>query len=136
MPSDLNRPAADVRSVPDLLGDLVEQSSSLVRKEVALARAEMSEKVSQIGTAAMSVGIAAALLLAAVIVLLQALVALLVRFGMQPWAAGLIVGVVMAGIGYVLLQGGLKRMKAANLTPERTAHQVSKDAAVVKEAVR
>ena len=136
MPSDLNRGAPDPRSVPDLLGDLVQQSSSLVRQEVALARAEMSEKVSQIGTAAASVGVAGALLLAALVVLLQAIAALLVTFGMQPWVAGLIVAVVVAVIGYVLLQGGLKKMKAANLTPDRTVNQVSKDAAVAKEAVR
>ncbi|MBO1079063.1 phage holin family protein [Roseomonas haemaphysalidis] len=137
MPSDLNRTtAADPRSVPDLLGDLVQQSSSLVRQEVQLARAEMGEKVSQLGTAAASIGVAGALLLGALIILLQAVVALLVSFGLQAWVAGLIVGVVVALIGYLLLQGALTKMKAANLTPERTVNQVSKDATVAKEAVR
>jgi xanthine/uracil permease len=136
MPSEMNRTTPDPRSVPDLLGDLVQQSSSLVRQEVQLARAEMSEKVSQIGAAAASIGVAGALLLGALIILLQAVVAILVAFGLQVWLASLIVGIVVALIGYLLLQGGLKKMKAANLTPDRTVHQVSQDAAVAKEAVR
>ncbi|MBO1073319.1 phage holin family protein [Roseomonas marmotae] len=130
MSSDTNR------TVPDLLGDLLQQTSSLVRKEVQLARAELNEKIGQVGTAATSIGIAAALLMAAVVILLQAVVALLVTFGLTTWLAGFIVGIVVAGIAYVLLRSGMNKMKAANLTPERTAHQVSRDATLAKEAVR
>jgi hypothetical protein len=130
MPSDINR------SVPDLLGDLLQQTSSLVRKEVQLARAELNEKISTMGAAAASIGVAAALLMAAVVILLQAVVALLVTFGLQTWVAGLIVGVVVAIIAYVLLRGGINRMKASSLTPERTVNQVSNDATLAKEAVR
>jgi archaellin len=50
--------------------------------------------------------------------------------------AGLIVGVVVAIIAYVLLRGGINRMKASSLTPERTVNQVSNDATLAKEAVR
>ena len=66
------------RSVPDLLGDLVNQTTTLVRKEVQLARAELGEKVSVVGAAGMSLGIGAALLLGALIALIQGAIALLV----------------------------------------------------------
>ena len=49
------------RSIPDLLGDLVDQTSTLVRKEVQLARAEFSEKLATIA-AAVAVSILAATL--------------------------------------------------------------------------
>ena len=130
MPSDSNR------TVPDLLGDLVQQSSSLVRQEVQLARAEFGEKLGRIGTAAGSIGVAGALLLAAVVILLQAVVAALVQAGLQPWLAGAIVGIVVALIAYLMLRAGISRMKAANLTPDRLTNQLSRDATLAKEAVR
>jgi len=130
MPSDLNR------SVPDLIGDLLQQTSTLVRKEVQLARAELNEKLTVMGAAAASIGVAAALLMAALVIILQAIVALLVTFGLSTWVSGLIVGVVVAVIAYVLLRGGINRMKASSLTPDRTVNQVSRDATLAKEAVR
>jgi membrane protein implicated in regulation of membrane protease activity len=130
MSSDLNR------SVPDLIGDLLQQTSSLVQKEVQLARAELSEKLSVMGGAAASIGVAAALLMAALVIILQGIAALLVTFGLSAWVSSLIVGVVVAVIAYVLLRAGMNRMKVASLTPERTVHQVSRDATMAKEAVR
>lgn len=130
MSTDLNR------SVPDLIGDLLQQTSSLVRKEVQLARAELNEKLATMGTAAASIGVAAALLMAALVIILQGLAALLVTFGLASWVASLVVGVVVAAIAYALLRVGMNRMKATSLTPERTVNQVSRDASMAKEAVR
>jgi len=124
------------RSVPDLLGDLVEQSSTLVRKEVQLARAEIGEKVAQVGASAGAIAVGGVLLLAALMVLLDAVVAFLVWLGLSVPLASLIVAVVVAIIGYVVLRGGLNRLKAANLTPERTVTQLSRDASAAKEQVR
>jgi drug/metabolite transporter (DMT)-like permease len=125
-----------MRSVTELLGDLASQVSALFRKEIQLARAEVGEKIGEAGS---SVGFLAAggiMALAALIVLLFALVAGLVEMGLEAWLAGLIVGVVVALAGYALLRTGLSRLKASNLTPRRTAEQLSRDAAAAKEAVR
>ncbi|HEY8613012.1 MAG TPA: phage holin family protein [Roseomonas sp.] len=125
------------RSIPDLLGDLVDQTSTLVRKEVQLARAEIGEKVSVVGTASTSLAIGGVLLLGALIVLLQAAIAFLVEFvGLSATVSALIVAVVVAVIGYIVLRSGLSRLKASNLTPDRTVTQLSRDAEVAKEQVR
>ncbi|MBP0446967.1 phage holin family protein [Roseomonas sp. SSH11] len=125
------------RSIPDLLGDLVDQTSTLVRKEVQLARAELGEKASLAGAAAASIAVGAFLLLAALIVLLQAAVAALIEYvGLSATVSALIVAVLVAVIGYIVLRGGLNRLKASNLTPDRTVTQLSRDAGVVKEQVR
>jgi apolipoprotein N-acyltransferase len=125
------------RSIPDLLGDLVDQTSTLVRKEVQLARAEIGEKVSVVGTATSSLAIGGVLLLGALVVLLQAAVAFLVEFvHLSATVSALIVAVIVAVIGYVVLRGGLNRIKASNLTPDRTVTQLSRDAEVAKEQVR
>ncbi|MCI0752292.1 phage holin family protein [Teichococcus vastitatis] len=124
------------KSVPDLLSDLVRQSSSLVQQEMQLARTEVSEKVSKLGAGAASIGVAAALLMAGVVILLQAAVALLVSFGVSTPLAGLIVGGVVALIAYILLRSGMNAMKADSLMPKRTTEQLSRDATMAKEAVR
>jgi hypothetical protein len=59
--------------------------------------------------------------------------ALFDRMGWPVWLAPWVVGIVVAIVGYVMLQKGLNTVKAQNLTPERTAESVRKDAEVVKE---
>ena len=123
-------------SVADLFGNVVTELTTLVRKEVQLARAELGEKAGQVAGAAASLAIGGVLLLAALIILLQAAVVLLVRLGVPPGWAEVIVAAAVGLIGYLLLRGGLNRLKASNLVPTRTAEQLSRDAAVVKEQVR
>jgi len=125
------------KSVPDLLGDLVSQTSTLVQKEVQLARAELGEKVSVVGGAATSLGIGAGLLLGALFALTYALIALLVEFlHLSETLAGFIVAALLGLIGYLVLRGGLAKLQGFNLTPDRTVAQLSRDAQVVKEQVR
>lgn len=124
------------RSVPELFSDLVNQLSSLFRKEVQLARAEVGEKVNQVSGAAASIAVGGVLMLGALVMLLHALAALLIHLGLAAGWAYLATGVVVALVGYLVLQGGLSRLKASNLTPQRTVEQLSRDAAVAKEQVR
>ncbi|TCH97479.1 phage holin family protein [Roseococcus sp. SYP-B2431] len=124
------------RSVPDLLGDLVTQATTLVRQEVQLARAEINEKVSSVGAAIGAMAIGGILLLAALIILLQAAVAALVEYaGLPATIAALIVGVVVAVVGYIALHGAMGRLKSATLVPHRTAAQLGRDAEVIKEQI-
>ncbi|WP_181706269.1 phage holin family protein [Chthonobacter rhizosphaerae] len=124
------------RSVFDLFGDLVEQTSTLFRKEVQLAKAEVSEKVGQVGSAISQVGIGAVFMVAALVLLLQAIVYWLAYFDVPERVGALIVGIVVAIIGAVLLKKGSNAVSAANLAPVRTTEQLQRDAAVVKEKTR
>ena len=49
--------------------------------------------------------------------------------------AALIVGTIFAIIGYVLLRKGINEMRLSNLSPDRTIHQVGRDAEVAKSHV-
>lgn len=128
-------PASDPRSIPQLIGDLATDVSSLVRKEAELVRAEFSEKTTQLLKAGGEMAGGAICLLAALIVLLQALVLALSKVMDPAWAA-LLVGVVVALVGVSLLRMGAKTAKPSNLAPERTTRQIEKDAQLVKEQVR
>jgi len=125
------------RSVADLLGDLVDQTATLVRKEVQLARAELAEKASQVSGAVISLGAGMVLLIGALIALVQAAIAALVEYaGLSATVSALIVAAVVAVIGELVARGGLATLQSLSLTPDRTAAQLSRDAEVVKEQVR
>jgi uncharacterized membrane protein YqjE len=108
------------RSTRQLLRELVNEVTELVRSEMRLARAETSENVGRIGGAVMRIAAGALLGFAALIVLLQALVVALANL-VEPWLASLIVGVVVAAIGYALVRSGQSDLKPESLAPTRTA---------------
>jgi Putative Actinobacterial Holin-X, holin superfamily III len=128
--------SSDSRSVPELLSDLVNQTTTLFKKEGELIRAEMSEKVSQILGAAGALAAGGILLLVALIVLALALVHAVSQIGdMGVGWASLIVGLALAVVGALLLMKGKNSLDAGNLAPRRTLHQVKRDADLVKEQV-
>ncbi|KQQ80669.1 phage holin family protein [Aureimonas sp. Leaf324] len=123
------------RSVPDLLSDLLRETTELFRTEGRLIRAEISDKLTQIQLAGGSLVAGAICLLVSLIVLSGALVVALGKIMDPAWAA-LLVGVVIAVIGIVLLAAGKKNLEAVNLAPERSLGQLQKDGQLVKEQTR
>lgn len=127
------------KSLPTLFSDLTRETVDLVRKEIALARSEMSQKISTAQNAITAVAIGAAILLAGLFIILQAVVqgvAMVLPPEMAPWLAPLIVGVVVALIGYGLLKGGSSKLKADNLLPHRTMDSLRRDKAVAAGGAR
>lgn len=123
-------------SVSTLLGDLVTQVSTLLQTEAQILRAEMSEKIGNLGSGAVEILGGAICLLAALMVLLQALVIALANAGLGAGWSSLLVGVVVAILGFILLRTGTNNMSPSKLTPDRTREQLKRDAHVVKEQLR
>jgi len=120
------------RSVPDLLGDLLRETTELFRTEGRLIRAEISDKISQLQVGGGSLAAGAICLLVALIVLAQALVLALANVMQAEWAA-LLVGVGIAVVGVILLAKGKKDLETLSITPDRTLDQLGKDGRLVKE---
>ena len=117
----------DDRSVGDLLKELSEQTSTLVRQELDLAKAEMSEKGKQAGTGAGMFGGAGLFGLLALIALTACLVMALDRV-MVDWLAALVVAAAYAAIaGALALQGRNKVREAAPAVPEQTRETLKED---------
>ncbi|HDZ72420.1 phage holin family protein [Aurantimonas sp. C2-6-R+9] len=125
----------DNRSVPELLSDLLRETTDLFKTEGELIRSEISDKITQVEIGGGSIAAGAICLLVALFVLAQALIVALGSFMGDAWAA-LLVGVVIAGIGVALLFKGRNDLSPANLTPDRTARQLRKDGQLVKEQTR
>ena len=123
------------RSVGELLRDLANDVTALVRQEMTLARTEAQDKLQQTVMAVMAMVAGALIAFAALIILLDALVYGLTEAGLERWLAALIVGVGVAIIGFILVRKGQKDLSASRLMPERTAENVRKDINLVKEQV-
>jgi predicted phage tail protein len=125
----------EARSVPDLIGDVLRETTELFRTEGKLIRAEISDKITQVQIGGGSIAAGAICLLVALIVLAQALVIALAHVVGAGWSA-LIVGVAIALVGVALLAKGKKELETVSLTPDRTVEQLQKDGRLVKEQTR
>jgi hypothetical protein len=128
---DGTSPSREARGLTDLIGQLGGDLAALVRKESELVRAEISEKLNGAGKAVADIAAGGLLLIAALLVLLQALVLALSKV-MDPIWAALIVGLVVAGVGFMLVRIGMKAISLDGLKPDRTARQLKKDAELMK----
>jgi hypothetical protein len=109
----------------ELTAELLEKLSSFVSVELRLLRAELAESSTR---AFLSMGwLAAGLVffLAALLMLLDAADALLVRLGLPPDLAYLIIAVAAMAIGLALSAQGISALKSANFTPARSLEEAS-----------
>jgi len=95
------------RSLGELFGDLARETGMLVRQEVQLAKTEMTHKASEVGKDIGFLAVGGAVAYAGLLALVATLIIILGTVGLPWWLASLIVGVVVAGIGYALVQKGL-----------------------------
>ena len=128
----------DPRQLPlgELMKQLADQTSRLVRNEVRLARAEMTEKAQAYGRAGAMLGAAAVVGLLAGFALTMFLIYLL-KLALPLWAAALIVTVVYAVIGFALFAAGKKKLDEARTpVPEQTVESVKEDVQWLKTQTR
>jgi MFS family permease len=114
-------------SAAELVKQLSEQTSRLVRQEVELAKAELAIKGKRAGIGAGMFGGAGLVGLYAVGALITAAIAALAT-AMATWLAALIVGVVLAAVaGVVALTGKKKVQEAMPPVPEDSVESVKED---------
>jgi hypothetical protein len=124
----MNPESSPPNSIPTLLRDLRDETTTLLRQEVALAKSEMKENVSRMGSHATHVAVGASVAYAGIIVLLigigHLLGALLVRAGIDQqvaeWLAPSAVGLVVAIIGWMMLSRAKHAIAHDDLTPRQT----------------
>ncbi len=123
------------RSFGELLSTLTKHTSVLCRQEIALAKVEAQESLSEAIAGFVSIAVGGMIALAALMVLLQALTVALANF-MAPSLAALCVGGGTALIAFLLVQKGLRHLKAKNLMPERTVRSLQQTTEMVKDHAR
>ncbi|HUR60182.1 MAG TPA: phage holin family protein [Opitutaceae bacterium] len=115
-------------SIPHLLRDLRDETTTLLRQEVALAKTELKANTSRMASHAVHIAVGGFVAYAGIIVLLigigHLLGALLVRFGLDrdvaTWLAPTLVGLVVAVIGWTMLAKAKAAIAHDDLVPRRT----------------
>jgi uncharacterized membrane protein YqjE len=123
-------------SIGDLVKQLSEQTSTLVRQEMRLAQTELQEKGKKAGIGAGMFGASglvaffgAASLIAAAILALAT--------GLDAWLSALIVGLVLLLVAGVAALMGKKQVEQATPpAPEQTIESVKRDVDTVKAGAR
>lgn len=138
----INDKPKDDRSLGQLLKELTHETSTLLRQEVDLAKTEMSEKASRVGAnlGSLAIGGGVALLgalalLAFAIYGLQALLRQLMDPDVAVWLAPLIIGVILAAVGYSLIKKALETLKRESIAPQRTTQSLQENKEWLKEKI-
>ena len=124
------------RPIGELVQQLSEQTSTLVRKELELARAEMTQKGKTAGIGAGMFGGAALFGMLALGALTACLILALAE-AVDGWLAALIVaGAYGAIAGVLALTGRMKVKEAGAPVPEQTKESVREDVELTKERAK
>lgn len=124
----------DERPLGELFSDLVNETTTLVRNEVALAKVEITQKASKVGRNIGSLVVGGAIAYAALLALGAAAIMLL-SVAMPGWVAALIVGLIVAGVAWLLISKAITELKRTDLTPQETVDSVKEDAQWIKDQI-
>ena len=128
-------PAPENASTGQLIGQLTEQISSLVRNEARLAQAEVTQKAKRLGVGAGLFGGAGLFAFFGLAVLIATAV-LALALVVPAWLAGLVVAVVLFAVAGVLALIGKKDVgQASPPVPTEAIAGVQADIAAVKKGI-
>jgi hypothetical protein len=117
---------SDGRSLKQILQDMLNHVSGIIRSEVRLAQTEVRQDVTHYAKAGSFVGIAGALAFYAVgFLLLSAVYAL--QSVMSPWLAAFLVAMAVGIAAAILYVIGRKKLTQASLRPEKTIQSLEEN---------
>jgi Putative Actinobacterial Holin-X, holin superfamily III len=128
--NDIRR--TEERPLGELFSNLVNETTSLVRNEVALAKVELTQKATKVGRNIGSLVVGGAIAYAALLALGAAAIMLLSN-AMPGWVAALIVGLIVAGVAWLLISKAITELKRTDLTPQDTVESLKEDAQWIKD---
>ena len=134
--ADAAQPPAEERSAGELVKQLSEQVSTLVRDDLKLAQLEMTRKGKQAGFGAVLLGGGGVIALYGVGCLI-ACVIIAISGAVAAWLAALIVGVallIIAGVAAMMGKGRLK--KATPPVPKEAVGSIKADVEEIRERTR
>ena len=129
-------PPGQDKSVGELVVDVSERTSTLIREEIELAKTEMSLKAKRLGVGAGAFGAAGLVGLFALGALTATLI-LALATAMDGWLAALIVTAVYAAIAGVLALVGKSRVDSGTPpVPERAIDSTKRDVEYAKRSAK
>ena len=126
----------DERTLGEMFAELSRETRTLVQQELQLAKTELGAKASQMRKGAGLIVGGGLIAYGGLLAIIAAMVLILIAVGLPPWAAALVGGVLVAGIGYLLIRTGLAALKPETLTPRKTMDTLKEDAQWLKAQVK
>jgi drug/metabolite transporter (DMT)-like permease len=96
----------------------------------------LTAKASQVGRDVGFLAMGGAVAYAGLLAIIAGIIILIGDLINNMWLSALIVGLIIAGIGYYLVQKGLSDLKNANLAPEQTIESVKETKEWVQEQTK
>ncbi len=132
----MQQQSRDDRSLGELFGDLARDMGTLVSQEVTLAKTEMTAKATRVGKDIGFLAVGGLVAYAGLLAIIAAVILVIAANGVPLWVSALVVGLIVAGIGYVLFRRGLSALKREDLAPRQTLESLKEDTQWAKEQVR
>jgi uncharacterized membrane protein YqjE len=123
------------RTVPELLGNIVDNIQQIIRSEFRLAKAELQEKASRASKPAITLGAGFLFGLYGLGFLLLAAVYALSTI-MAAGLAALSVGGVLALVSIVLVTSSANKLKTLNPAPEKTIQTLQENVQWAKDQIK
>lgn len=114
------------KSLTALFAELSQEMRRLFRDEIALFKSEMSHKISR-GMKDISYLVIGGAVLYGGFLAVVASVIFLLGIAISLWLSALLVGIVVMGTGYYLVNRGLNDLKRADFTPRETMSTLKGD---------
>jgi len=123
------------RTVGQLFAELADEMGTLVRQETKLATRELTQKAELAGKQIGFIAVGMLLATVSLAVLVAALILGLASF-IAPWAAALIVGVVVAIAAFALASKGLNALRKMDPRPHQTIQSIKEIQSWAHEQIR
>lgn len=122
------------RSLGELFSELSQETSTLIRQEVQLAKVEITRTATKAGKEVAFMAAGGFIAYAGFLALIAAAILGVAEF-LPLWLSALLIGVIVAGVGYLLLQKGMNGLKEINPAPRRTIETLKEDKEWLKQQV-
>jgi hypothetical protein len=123
-------------TIGELFGELTRETGTLIRQQMELARLELSQRVSRLGRGLTRVVIGGALATGGLLAIVAGIVLAVTALGVPAWVSALVVGAVLALVGYVLAQQAISAMSREELAPQATIETLKENAEWIKTPTR
>ena len=128
--------ARDDMSLSELFEELARETSTLIRQEIQLVVAEVRQSTEAIGRSIAFLVAGGAVAYAGLLVILAAVVLALGQAGVTWWLAALIVGAVVAVVGYILVNRAQAELQTAIRALDRIGKTLQEDEAWLKKQMQ
>ena len=125
----------DDRSLGELFAELANEIGTLVRQELRQAGTEMGQRLGGVGKEAGVLVTGAVIIHAGFLAIVAAIILGLIDLGLDWWLSALIVGLVLAGVGYALVNQARKAIQRADILPRQTIANLREDQEWVREQI-